>query len=334
MNPVYQATPADLAFFDDYLRDFLPDEIIDLHSHMAPPGTMQVPSAERVKRNWALALPMVQTVEEYLAAYEALLPGKRVSSAVFGMPVQESDVVAQNEYILEASRRYSKIRPFFVTRPEDDEACLEAAVERGFVGFKPYPDFVRSDHPGEERIEEFLTPAMCNVASRHGVPVMLHISRSRRFADPANIRELVELADRWPHLRVIIAHLGRSYTRLYLEEGLKLLGGRCDWWYDFSAVANPEVHRLALEAVPHERLCFGLDNPLMLARGYYDFPAPDRYSVHFRDSTPDGASQPPLAYQILLGFRQAAQELGLSRESIQKIFYQNAVNLLSRGGGA
>jgi hypothetical protein len=141
--------------------------------------------------------------------------------------------------------------------------------------------------------------------------------------------DLIELTGRWPALRPIVAHLGRSYNPYYLEEGLKQLGGRCAWLYDFSAVANPEVHRLALRAIPHERLCFGLDNPLMLARGYYDFPAPDRYAVHIHGYNLDRADHPPLAYHILLAFRQAAVEEGLSRDSVRKIFHQNAFELLN-----
>ena len=329
MNPIYESTPADRKIFEEFLRDFLPDELFDLHSHLAPPGTITPPSAERLERYWSLRLPAIQSAEEYLAAYKNLLPGKRVTSVAFGMPIQESNVDAQNAYIMESARRHPQIKPFFMVQPDDEEERLEAAVEAGFLGFKPYPDFVQSDHPAEERIGEFLTPVMCRVANRHRLPVILHISRSRRFADPENIRDLIELTDRWPDLRLIVAHLGRSYNPYYLEEGLKQLAGRCAWWYDFAAVANPEVLRLALQAIPHERICFGLDNPLMLARGYYDFPAPDRYAVHIHGYNLESADHPPLAYQILLAFRQAALETGISRDSVRKILYQNAFDLVN-----
>ena len=72
----------------------------------------------------------------------------------------------------------------------------------------------------------------------------------------------------------------------------------------------------------------------MLARGYYDFPAPDRYAVHIHGYNLDSADYPPLAYQILLGFRQAAERVGLSRASIEKIFYQNAHSLLGTSGNS
>jgi len=178
-------------------------------------------------------------------------------------------------------------------------------------------------------ISEFLTPSICRAADRHRAPIILHISRLQRFADTENIRQLKEVTQTYPALRLIVAHLGRSYNPLYLEKGLELLGGAGDWWYDFSAVTNPEVHKLALRAIPHDRLCFGFDNPIMLSRGYYEFPTPSSYTMHIHGYNLESADYPPLAHQILKGFKEAAEAVGLSRESVRKIFFDNAMDLLA-----
>ena len=327
---IFTPTPADRQLYENELRDFLPDTIIDLHSHMAVPGSMAQPSAERLARYWVLRLPVEQTPEEFLETYHLLLPGKRVSASAFAMPLMESDIALQNKSVLHAARSHpNQIHPFLVVTPAITEEEIEHGLDEGFIGLKPYPDFVLSDHPGEERVAEFLTPAMCAVADRRRLPVILHISKSRRFADPENLADLVHIADRYPGMRLVIAHFGRSYTPWYLKRGLEALGGRHPWWYDFSAVTNPEVFRLALQEIPHERICFGFDNPLMLSRGYYDFPAEDRYQVHIHGYNLASPDHPPLAYQILLGFRKAALELGMSRESLQKVFHDNAFSVLN-----
>jgi uncharacterized protein len=330
---IFTPTAADRHLYETELRGFLPEDIIDIHAHLAVPGTMAQPSPERLSRYWVLHVPMEQTPEEFLEAYDLLLPGKRVFSTVFALPLMESDIAAQNKSVLEASRRYpSQINPFLVVTPCVTEDEIDRAFAQGFAGLKPYPDFVISDHPGEERIREFLTPAMCAVADRRKLPVILHIAKSKRFADLENLRDLLDMAQRYPGMRLIIAHFGRSYTPWFLEKALEFLGDNHPWWYDFSAVTNPEVFHMALEQIPHERICFGFDNPIMLSRGFYDFPAADRYRVHIHGYNLVSPDHPPLAYQILLGFKQAATRLGISRSSLQKIFHDNACSVLKIPG--
>ncbi len=325
---IYVPTAADRELFERDFEDFLPKRIIDIHAHLAHPDHMRPPTAERLERYWVLRIPVAQTVENFLKAYEELFPRRQVTALVFAMPIQESDLARQNEYLLAQAAAHRQIRPLYVTRPEDDEATLERAMEAGFLGFKPYPDLVTSDHPGDERLTEFLTPELCKVADRHGAVVMVHIAKFQRFADKENCCDLIEITGKYPSMRIIVAHLGRSYNPIYLEKGLEHLGGVCNWWYDFSAVTNPEVHRLALASIPHERILFGTDLPIMLARGFYDFPTVDKYVAHIEGINLEPAGHPPLVYQILSGFRQAALDLKLSRESIGKIFYDNAKNLL------
>src|SRR5512133_3444313 len=192
---IFTPTTADRQLYEAELRDFLPGTVIDIHSHMAVPGSMAPPSAERLARYWMLRLPMEQTPGEFLEAYDLLLPGKRVSVSAFAMPLMESDIPLQNRSVLQAAQEHpNRIYPFLVVAPESTEREMERSLDHGFIGLKPYPDFVRSDHPGEERIAEFLTPAMCAVANRRKLPVILHISRSRRFADGENIADLLQIA--------------------------------------------------------------------------------------------------------------------------------------------
>ncbi|OPZ09078.1 MAG: Amidohydrolase [candidate division BRC1 bacterium ADurb.BinA292] len=328
MSTTYSRREADQLYFEQHFEDWLPRRLFDLHAHLVPPGTLRAPSPERLARYWMLRLPLQQTVQEFFEDYAALLPGRQVHALAFGMPVQESDIARQNAMLLEGSRQHERLNVLFLTRPEDEEERLEQALADGFLGFKPYPDFVVGDHPGEEAIAEFLTPAMCRVAQRHRALVMLHISRPGRFGDARNVDDLLQLAADYPAMRLIIAHLGRAYNPIYLERALERLDGRHPWWYDFSAVVHPGTHRLALQSIPHERICFGFDNPIMLARGYYEFPTESTYRVRMHGIDLDEADYPPLAYQILKGFKEAAESVRLDRASLERILFQNAWDLV------
>jgi uncharacterized protein len=304
---------------------------VDIHAHLIDPRYVRAPTPERLQRYWMLNLPLAQNAEDMWASFAALLPGKQIELLAFGMPTLEADVPGQNANLLASAAQYPTIQPLFVARPEDTEETLSAALDAGFLGFKPYPDFVRSSTPGEERIADFLTPAMCRIADRRGALVMLHISRTQRFADADNIHDLLALAERWPGMRVIVAHLGRAYNAWYLEQGLDLLAqaGRAgNWYYDFSAVANRASLRVALARIPHERLCFGLDTPVAFARGYYTFPTDRSYRVHLHGYNLEAPDHLPVAYQILQAFRDAAQDVGLTRASIECICHRNADRLI------
>ena len=332
MPPIFQATDSDHQFFEENLRDFLPERIVDIHTHLVHPPSMREPSPERLKRYWMLGLPIRQTAEDFIRSYESLLPGKRLKMLTFGMPLIEADAQAQNAYVLESFRAWPCLNPLALALPGDSEEALEAVLDAGFLGFKPYPDYVVGTVAGEERIADFLTTAMCRVADRRKAIVMLHISRRLRFADPENIQDLLDLEWRYPGMRLIIAHLGRSYNPSYLNQGITLLekaGNQGRWNYDFSAVANPASIRLALEKIDHHRICFGLDTPIVFARGYYEFPTETTYAVHIHGYNLDAPSHLPIAYQILDAFRQAAQAVGLSRGSIERIFHGNAEDLFA-----
>ena len=41
---------------------------------------------------------------------------------------------------------------------------------------------------------------------------MLHISRPARLKDPVNLAQLLEIEEKYPNVKLIVAHIGRAYT--------------------------------------------------------------------------------------------------------------------------
>ena len=97
----------------------------------------------------------------------------------------------------------------------------------------------------------------------------MHLPRKGRYADDKNIAELKEIADSYPDLKVIIAHLGRCFNLSVFEQAIEKMGNYFDWfWYDTAAVSNPNVLKLAFERILPSRIMFGQDMHIFLWHGF------------------------------------------------------------------
>jgi len=327
MDDRYSVSDMDIGVFSEELDGFLPGRIFDAHCHIALREHFREISEERKRKLWALNCPHDISAEEFFSFYGGFFPGREVRSICFGFPTKEAMVDRQNAYLEAASKGDVRLNPLYLATPDMDEEELSGALERGFVGFKPYPDFVADKAPSDVRIPDFVTPAICDVADRYGAIVIVHIPGPRRLADPANIADLLELKGRYPNVRLIVAHLGRSYNPIYLREGLDQLGGEIPWHFDFSAVMNVEVFRIALSEIPSGKLLYGSDLPILAARGYRTWPSPRSYMTHIVGYNCEG-DYPPLLYQELMAFRDACGECGISRGEVEDILWNNAFGLL------
>ena len=107
-----------------------------------------------------------------------------------------------------------------------------------------------------------------------------------------NIRELLELRQKFPDAKIIIAHYGRSYNievirRAYAEMGKDMEG----FYFDNAAVINPEVHRFMLEHLPQDRIFYGSDMPLLLWHGKRTWES-GTYHNHAKEHFPWNAGAP------------------------------------------
>ena len=137
-----------------------------------------------------------------------------------------------------------------------------------FYGLKPYPGFIAAYKGAENTIYDFLPHSHLAVLNRQKKAVILHLPRRDRFADRANIRELLEIRQKYPDITIILAHLGRSFCPYYLREGMDIMGDDINGFYfDTSAVINPDVYRLAFEKLDRTRMMFGTDAPILYWHG-------------------------------------------------------------------
>lgn len=328
----------DSRVYNEELKDFLPDSFIDLHTHIwkssfAPYGD---PNGGAT---WTKLVADEQTGDALMDSLARLFPGKKVTPLVFGGV--EQDVDECNRYVEEQAKKYSfptLLRTDYTMTPDELEKQVK---EGGHLGLKPYITNCPSYIPAKEiRIFDYLTPEHLETADRNGWIIMLHIPRSGRLRDSLNVGQLMEIEKHYKNLKLVVAHVGRAYSRQDLGDAFDLLGKTENMLFDFTANLCDDAIRACIEAVGTKRLMFGSDLPITVMRMYritdetgfyYNVVPRGLYGdvsgdPHMKES--DEKTITLMIYEQLRAFRRVAREMKLSDADVEDIMYLNSKRLL------
>jgi len=343
LHHVWQYTDVDRAFWREHLEDWLPQRILDAHTHVCEPRFRLTPNTEAMRRQyWVNEVLEPIGAADAARCYATVLPGRRVSCIAFGHPSLDYDIAGSNAALeAECARRdwyrLAVIGPDWpvdrVARELDQERTLGVKVYYALI---PGQDPDTRDKYLEASIFDFVPHAQLDLLNERGAMLMLHVPRAERLGHPDNIREIRHIRDRYGNIQVVIAHLGRSYTLPHARESLAELADDEGLWFDNSAVLNPEVHRFAIETLGPERVLYGSDNPIFYMRGrrrwegrrYINHTA---YPFHFntrRESPEIEARYTLYMYEALRAIRGACEDLGLARNEVEALFHTNAQRLI------
>lgn len=208
--------------------------------------------------------------------------GISFTSVVFDTPLPAYDLVKKNEQLLQLlqsmdEHEMRKTVPFAVVTPDMDYRQIQRWVESGARGFKMTP---RTASPHVKRgvisditLTDMLNPEALWIANQHGLPLVVHLPQlvvSPRMK-PSLKDELLQIAAKYPNLKIILAHLGQAQTPAKMEDLLALidLNDLSEIiWMDISAVTVPSVLAMAFES--NAKLLFGTDIDFALVeRGRY-----------------------------------------------------------------
>lgn len=266
----------DFDFFNEHIAPRLPKELFDMHLHVTRPEDTAGISREAVDKDWALQCGYSMDVEDLRAYCETLWTDRRVSVTAFPFPVRGVDLRSANEYLARLLKDEENLTSNVAVRAAamavapsfDADECEQQMLDHGFIGYKPYPDLVSGEKGAEIKIPDFIPDRYMKSLDKHKRAVILHLPRAKRIADPDNIKELLELRQKFPDVKIIIAHYGRSYNievikKAYAEFGSDIEG----FYFDNAAVLNPAVHTFMLEHIPHDKIFFGTDMPILMWHG-------------------------------------------------------------------
>ncbi len=330
-------TAYDRQVYESELKDFLPDKMIDIHTHIWK-NTFRPQGQPNGGSTWIDMVADEQTAENLLESYRAMFPCQTVTPLVFGGC--SHDVGQCNAYVKESAQKYgfpTLFRTEYNMSPEDLEAEV---LGNGFLGLKPYLTNCPPYIPVKEiRIFDYLPYEHLEVADKHGWIVMLHIPRSQRLRDPVNVAQLMEIEKRYPNVRLIVAHVGRAYSKEDIGDAFEVLRHTSRMLFDFTANVCDDAIKACLEAVGPKRLLFGSDMPISAMRMYRVVENGIYYNVVPRGLYGDVSGDPhmretderdvtTMMYEELRALKRCAAELKLSDGDIEAILYQNAKDLL------
>jgi uncharacterized protein len=321
----------DLPIFQAELADWLPETIFDVHTHSwLPEHNLEPIFNERVGLTFEAESVSKEELQE---AYTLLFPGKRLEYLVFGMPLTTIDRVANNNYTTHSIDNQTSFGLYVANPSEDTETLVQRLKKGSFVGLKPYLSYVTWKELEAIRIRDFLTDAMLEVAHTYSLPVMLHVPREKRIADPDNITDLLYISKHYPKANIILAHAGRAYSPELIRTALEEFEGT-NFWLEFSNVQSAEVVEEVLKRVPLERIMYGSDIPVAVVRGILFMLNGQRVALT-RKAFPWSISGKPgqlrctfMGYEQLRAMKRGCEALGFGKDEMQKLFYSNAKTLV------
>lgn len=338
----------DKQFYETRLRDFLPERIIDVHTHVWLDQFRRKTGTDPSRTvSWPSMVAKDNSIEDHMESYRIMFPDKVVKPVIFSNLSPEDDLEAGNGYISQSAARY-KLPCLMYADPELPADLLDKSVkEGGFSGIKVYLDFSPGYIPQNEiRIYDFLTREHLEVADRNGWVVMLHIPRSGRLKDPVNIAQMMEIDKRYKNIKLIIAHVGRAYCNEDVGDAFRYLRKTERMYFDISANCNAWVFEELLKNIDHKRILFGSDLPILrmrtkricengkyinlIPKGLYGDVSKDS---HMRECSDETARNMTLfMYEEIDAFKRAAQKTGLQKSGIEDVFYNNAKKMLQSAG--
>lgn len=342
---LFEVTAYDKKIWEEELKDFLPDKIFDIHTHVWLNKFLdnKPEPAGYVKRTvtWPSLVARENPIEDLQETYRLMFPGKDVKAMMF---TTRKPWDKNNDYVSECSQK-SGWPALYFSDPAESAEELEAHIRNGhFLGVKSYLSRSPMYLPEAEiRIFDFFPKNHLEVLNRIGGIAMLHIPRHGRLKDPVNIAQILELKREFPKVRLIVAHIGRAYTEFDVGDAFDSLDQAPDLMYDFCANCCEYAITEVLRHAGPKHVMFGTDMPILRMRthrieenntyinlvppGLYGDPSQD---PHLREVTAEEAEKITFfAYEELLAFKRAAKTLNLSRQDIEDIMYNNAYNLVA-----
>jgi predicted TIM-barrel fold metal-dependent hydrolase len=325
----------DLPFYRKHLEPYLPERIIDIHSHV---GRMEhVDRSAPVPAFWADRMCLAFAAESIVQVYRTILPGKSVTPVWFAFPRRNVYLDQANAYAARAAHEFGTWS-LLVSRPTWSGQELTLRVEaNGAAGLKPYFYLVNGKPSADVTVFDCLPHHHLHLADQKHWLVILHLPRAGRLADPLNIAQVKEICRSYPHVKLVIAHVGRAYCPSFAERGLAALRDCPNLYYDISANCNEDVFKLLIQSVGPQRILYGSDLPLVTLRlrricegdAYVNLVRKTRFAdAQTRRDLEHENSFTFLLYESLAAFLRAARSSGLHRSDLEDVFYRNALGLL------
>ncbi|MEO5997712.1 MAG: aminotransferase class III-fold pyridoxal phosphate-dependent enzyme [Chitinophagaceae bacterium] len=312
------------------LNGFIPDEIYDIHTHPYNPSHFAPDAWPFLKDAGTLGCVAHRNT---LLGY---MPTKTIHGLYFGMPHRSADRTTMNTWVREETNRNGSpiSRSLKVVTPSDDPVLLADELRRGmFIGFKVYHIYSSRPDTMNASITEYAPDWMWEILQEMQGIMLLHIVRDGAMDDIDNQKEIRRLCKKYPKVKLILAHIARSFNYRNARNGLQTLTDIDNVVVDTSAICEAESFAAALKIVGPRRMLWGSDFAVSEMRGRCITTGSHFFWLHpqliSQDYHPATTSQMTLiGIESLLTLQEACEDAGLTKSDIEDIFLNNALRLL------
>jgi len=322
----------DLEFFGRELEHFVPERVFDAHAHLYELA------------HWGPDCPVEQgpplvSLQQYRMEMGRLMPGRQFSGLFLGVGLSREWRPASNEFVARQVAPEGGSRGSLIVSPEQDPEEVRQEVRRNrSAGLKVYHTFARREDTWDAEVREYLAEEHVRVAHEEGLAITLHLVRERAIADRSNQEQVRHYCEKYPNMKLILAHAARGFNPFHTIEGIPALAGLRNLWCDSSAVTEAGGFEAIIETLGHDRLLWGSDFPVSHLRGRA-VAIGDSF-VWLYEDTLDWASVAAHArlrplfvgHESLRALKLAARRMKLSDAQIEDVFYYNARRMLGVTG--
>lgn len=339
------------SFFENELKPWLPDQILDFHTHIWEPDhwlgyvagntglsdNTVLASAELLEHQKYMATTISYLAEELLQDGANAFPGLDYHAVVFGQPTPKCDHILTNAYAAKSAKAHANLYPLRITgtalntSPEELHRDME---ENGYYGYKVFLNWVGDQYP-PLIFDEMLTEEEFRYADERGLIVLLHVPRSGRLADPEVGASVRRMALKYPNMRLVLAHCGRCYRYEEIRQALHWVANLDNVWFDCSMAMDPTVMAYILQRKDPRKMLYATDCPVAAMHGkrvnvgdhWVDLVLPGFPESHYRVIS-DNMRATSMIHEIAKAVIIGGELAGHSAEEVKRIFFRNGMDLL------
>ncbi len=324
----FEITEADRRLFDDRIGDFVPPDAFDAHAHWYDLSHILDAQDDG------------EPMPDPAVGYDAMLAsmtrwmGTRVikNGLYFPFPKRGLDCVAANQFLAAQLAQHSACRGLMMIRPEDDPDAVEATLLRDrFSGFKVYHVFAARENSFQAEQGEFLPRWAWELADRHGLWITMHMVLPQALRDARNATYIREQCLAFPNARLVLAHAARGFNASDTAQAIDQLRGIDNVFFDSSAICEPTAFEAIIRATGTTRLMYGSDFPVSEIRGKA-FSIADGFMWGYEHNVGwegwEHGKPTLVGIESLLALQQACQTMCLKDDDLERIFGNNARQLL------
>lgn len=327
----HSLTDQDLALVERHLTGFIPGEIYDIHAH-------PYDASHFAAGAWAFLEEESQLdCTAHISALKQYMPVETIHGLYFGIPHKTDNREAMNTWVASEVRKNGTAlsRALRVTAPQDDpEQVATELRSKTFIGLKVYHCYVPCADTMNAGVTEYVPEWMWEILDEVKGVLLLHIVRDGAMDDANNQKEIRRLCRSYPHVRLILAHVARSFNYRNARSGLYSIADLDNVVVDTSAVTESESFAAAIRILGPQRILWGSDFPVSEIRGRCVTTGSHFYWLHPEVLRPD--YRPPTTSEMtlvgiesLITLREACEDAGLTKSDIEGIFRENALRFLA-----